>query len=545
MLCLALVVAPGMAGKSAQAERYDVDLELQTDGSLRVTETLTFRYDGGPFTFVKREIPAAHTDGLQFLDAAMDGKPLPQGTDAGQVEVSGTDPMVVTWHFGPVSDSRHTFSLTYVALRVVATQDDAYVLSYKALPETHDYLILASTVKVHYPSGVKLKGGPTLLTGQAAIQITPGLVTFQSGELGADQILEIRLTFAPGGLTVTRSNWQSLDDRTQQQLPLFFLASGILAAVGGAGVGLFRWRFYPAAPSGIDSSAASPVLPSNLPPTLVGAVCDANSEPTANSILAMLFDLARRGVLKIEEQPPSQDFRVELVRQEGLSESERTLLEILFSTSALTNGMSASLMEAGPGLVAAWSTISAALTDELLMGGWVDPQRRKTRQTWANIPLIALALGVVAIFAVFFMSDMVGWGIFVFAGVFIALMLVWWRIVKGMVVLTDRGWAESKRWNSFREYLKQVSQGRETITRPDLFELYLPYATALGLLDAWAKFFKKSDFRAIPGWFQSFSPDSMDSMMLMVDPTPVSSSSDSSVIGDIAGSAGGGSSSTG
>ncbi|RPJ39636.1 MAG: DUF2207 domain-containing protein, partial [Chloroflexi bacterium] len=58
MLILSVLAAsPALAAKDYSAEQYDVVVQVQTDGSLLVTETIRFRFEGGPFTYVFRELP--------------------------------------------------------------------------------------------------------------------------------------------------------------------------------------------------------------------------------------------------------------------------------------------------------------------------------------------------------------------------------------------------------------------------------------------------------------------------------------------------------
>ena len=49
-----LLPASAGAAKDYWAERFDVDLEIQPDGALVVTETVVFRFEGGPFTYYFR-----------------------------------------------------------------------------------------------------------------------------------------------------------------------------------------------------------------------------------------------------------------------------------------------------------------------------------------------------------------------------------------------------------------------------------------------------------------------------------------------------------
>ena len=122
------------AGKSYTAERFDVDWNLLADGLLDVTETVEFRFEGGPFTYVYRELPEDYSDGISNIQASLDGRPLPVGEGAGQFEVSGSDPVKITWHLPPTSDATHVFQLKYWVAGVVRQEADADLFFWNALP---------------------------------------------------------------------------------------------------------------------------------------------------------------------------------------------------------------------------------------------------------------------------------------------------------------------------------------------------------------------------------------------------------------------------
>ena len=91
--------------KSYSADQFDVDVAVQPDGSIMVNERIDFRFVGGPFTFVFRELPTDLTDGIVNISAAVDGDAYPAGTGPGQVEITGQDPIRITWHLPPTSDA--------------------------------------------------------------------------------------------------------------------------------------------------------------------------------------------------------------------------------------------------------------------------------------------------------------------------------------------------------------------------------------------------------------------------------------------------------
>ena len=119
LLVSLFVTIPALAAKSYYAECFDVQIDIQENGSALVTETVEIRFSGDPFTFAFREISATNTEGITFLDASMDGVPMPLGTEAGQVEVEAGRPLKVTWHFSPTVDAAHVFTVRYRADGVI------------------------------------------------------------------------------------------------------------------------------------------------------------------------------------------------------------------------------------------------------------------------------------------------------------------------------------------------------------------------------------------------------------------------------------------
>jgi uncharacterized membrane protein YgcG len=555
LLCLAMGVTPALAGKSAQAERYDVDLDVQADGSVRVSETLVFRYSGGPFTFVKREIPAQKTDGLRFIEAGMDGKKMGQGSAAGQVEVSGSDPLTITWHFAGVSDSSHTFTLTYVALGVVEKLPSADVFAYRALPIEHDYSISASMVRVSYPAEAQIQGQPGLLSGKADIQSQPGRVTFQAGALVADQTLEVRLQFAPSSLVTQAPLWQGQRqikaERDQNSLWLFGALSALLLAGGGVGLYLFGQCYRPSEAPLAVSTIPNPVRPSDLGPALAGALQN-GGEPQQSSQMATLIDLARRGVLEISELPKSgwfaqQDFNVRLLRTSGLKEYEHTLLRALFAEELLSSGLNASLKAGLERMARAWDGFSNVVCNELLMNGWIDEERRRAQNMWFTITVVVLFLAVaVLMIASFTLIEALGSWVMLVGGVLLLLAIFWLVMVTRMSYLTPKGQLEAAGWKCYRAYLEEASKGHAPAVELDLFENALAYAAAFGLAHQWSQFFKKQGLSQLPAWFQATDPGQVDNFYYFVDTYGSSGDgSDGGSGGGDGGSAGGGSSSTG
>jgi hypothetical protein len=164
--CPARQRARPLAGNGAPSEiLLRLPLRREPRGAARrlvgVTETIDFRFVGGPFTYVYRNLPTDHTDGITDIAASMDGASLPQGKNAGEVEVSSGNPIQVTWHFTPTSDATRRFVLTYRDLFFLTARLDTFerpiflvrlLMSARGLPVSKDEIKLQSLTENAAPS---------------------------------------------------------------------------------------------------------------------------------------------------------------------------------------------------------------------------------------------------------------------------------------------------------------------------------------------------------------------------------------------------------
>jgi len=191
LVIMLLAQRQAVPAKDYTADRFDSSIMVREGGSLSVTETVTFRFVGGPFTYVFRDIPTSKTDGIVVESASMDDQTMHHGSGTGQVEITYGNPVKVTWHFAPVSDQTHTFVLTYLVLGVFQKAQDADILNWIALPTDYAYAIRSSTITVSYPEQAVLVGTPEVVQGTAQVTTTPGTVVFSAHNLKPNTRLEI------------------------------------------------------------------------------------------------------------------------------------------------------------------------------------------------------------------------------------------------------------------------------------------------------------------------------------------------------------------
>ena len=253
LLLCALPLSVG-AAKSYTAERFDVEWNLTENGTLEVTETVVFRFAGGPFTYVYRELPQDYSDGIEGIAASLDGQLLPAGSQAGQVEIAGNDPIKVTWHFAPTTDTTHTFQLKYRVLGMIRQVAGADLFWWNALPTDYEYPIASSTVRLTYPVGLQPSGPPEVRRGAAQMAQGDGQVTWIARNIESGTPLTVALPFPAGSLIAAPPEWQARAASARAAMPGFLAGAGALLAAGLA----WLWVLWGAPAGPRRSSERSP-----------------------------------------------------------------------------------------------------------------------------------------------------------------------------------------------------------------------------------------------------------------------------------------------
>lgn len=549
LLVSLFTATPALAAKSYYAERFDVQIDIQDNGSAIITETVEFHFEGDPFTFAFREISANETDGITFLDASRDGVPMPVGTEAGQVEVEGGDPLTVTWHFPPTSDESHVFVIRYQADGVIRS-GDADTLVWRAIPEDHDYAIAHSTITLVHPPQVTPLDQPTLNRNFDSTSKDDSIVLTASG-LGEDEDLTLTARFAPGSLTQSPPQWQMEKElseaATARALPVGFIAS-ILTLILGS-LGLFTY-----ARANRQDLTNSPIMSSQTPPSDIPPAVVAKLAGQAHGFMGTIFHLAQRGLLEVNEENGFMGSKKYiLTRKEintSLSSHEQGLLDAIFKPAEQQVNMS----EVAGRL--AWNNklFDEPLNQEMIQRGWLDPQRQSKRTL-----LLASGIILMLVSAVLFIVSLVGINMApgnlnlvtafaALAGICGALFLLSFALLiyaAMFSVLTTAGEAQLARWKGFAKYLEQVGKGKETAISPDLFERYLAYAVIFGLGKKWAESFQTLGDMPLPIWFHATAGSHANFGAIVAVMSASDSAGASAAGGGGAGASGGGASGAG
>lgn len=522
LFCLAFSFTTA-AGKSYQADRFDVDLVIEEGGRYLVTETVVFQFIGGPYTYAFRQLARDENDRIEILSAAMDGVALPQGSQAGQVEISATgDPIDVRWHFAPTSDQVHTFTLKYRVYGATQLSADADLVKWYVIPSDHEYEIRSSTITVHLPEGNTMSGAIGLSGADWKMELTEMLFTAIASDIPADQEAILTLPFPSGSLLSQPPAWQAVQlERSRQTRDAFPWAAGIgLACLMFDAFWLARyWRNnHPIQAEAFEQGFVTRP-PDRLSPAEAGALFSLPAVPLDLAV-ATLLDLARRGWVRMDQTGKKGFFsrgkfmvvREPVVDDVSLRPHEQTVYDLVFDHQPGHSQIadSVELSKSIERLQRGSRLFSEKISETMLQGQWMDPNRKRQRQRITLLSLMGMILSILAFLLSLGMIGLVSgnraFGGTLLMGFSIAAFVL---DMAGLVmasnwhVLTDWGLKARKQWQGFAEYLKGQVRNRESVLQGEWLDAYLPLAMAFHIGDRWAKTFQDRGIKPELAWLQA------------------------------------------
>ncbi|MBA2303373.1 MAG: DUF2207 domain-containing protein [Acidobacteria bacterium] len=501
------IATPAIA-KEYTASRFDSRIEVQPGGSLKVHETIVFVFTEGTFKQVFRVVPTRATDGVEFVEASMDGTVLPPGEGPGQVRVRSRDGLRVEWNFSPLSGSTHTFELTYLARGVVRQTARADLLQWRALPREHGYRIASTTVEVLAPEPpVEAPGLETRrVDGDSSVTVRGTTVTAQATTIRRNGSFVVSISLPRGSVLDGPPAWQARQIAHRQRMPLWLTTSVVIGLAGLMLIFALRQN-YDAPPSDLGVRWGSMLPPDGTPPGIAGALA-ANGRPQLEHAMASLFSLAERGIVAIREGPHGRfggrSFTIELLRRTTVPLHEQTALDLIFS-SATSVGATVSLSKARTALTRHWSRFKNAVLRELADAQMIDPRRQASRKRYVQTGVVLLAIAAAGVIAcAFLIEDHGGWPFLVPLAIALVAMTSF-IVVASQTPLSNEGVRRAELWRAYQKHLSDPQQIEPRWGAGGTAEArILPFAVALGLAEAWSKFMKKRNAET-PAWFQAAS----------------------------------------
>ncbi len=522
-LFIALVPA-AVEAKELHWERYDVTIDVNQDGTLRVTEDQAISFDEGMFSQGYAVIPLDRVEEITNVQISENGQPYTRSQSGGDpgtytVRQIGGE-LEILWWFDPAFGPEvRDFSLSYDVAGALRVYDDppSNQLWWRAIDEDFTADIASSTTTVNLPGEVL----PRDLTAGAftqgydadqiqVAQIDGDTVVFIATNIDQGDAIEARVSFPPLTTAVAPS-WQVDDDRRrareeelepyQALANVLFLGAGLMLAIGGP-VGLYAiWHSY-----GRDTPVEIPLdilrePPDDLPPGAVGTLIDESAD--IHDLVATMVDLAERNIIHIEEQSSeilgisySRDWEITKTGSFAqLSPAEKALTGALFGSK-----QEVKLKEIRKRFGKQQGTVRKAFYQELVQRGYFPRNPETVRRYWRIGGVVLLAgivffgfqlWSIVGSFAPFVLAVLFGLGI---SGIALIIMAGY------MPRKTPKGAEAAARWVAFRRYLEEIERYQDLKQAQEIFARYLPYAVAFGIEKSWVRKFARVDTPA-PGWY--------------------------------------------
>jgi uncharacterized membrane protein YgcG len=504
-----LVACFTASAKSYRAERYDVDLRLDSQGGLDVTETVDFRFIAGPFHYVFREIAATETDGIENVHASMDGVPCDAGTGPGQVEISGTSPVEVRWYFDPIFSGNHTFVVHYRAAGVLRPSPDSQTLIWRVLPQKRGYGIGMSEIVLHYPDVIEASA-LALNTLAAPFETRSGYAAATLVDTPANQDVILEARFPAGSFAATPPEWQAARERKADASRIGRLAGGAVSAffLMAACIWMFRIR------ASVRPAAGIEVCPEDVtsPPDSWPAAIAARLAGKQFLRLGALLELARRGFVRIEERPKSvlMGRQFQVVKSDSavpLAPHERALIAMVFRPGETAMPIREFFTrQQGNG------QFMDAIRAELQAAGLIDEARARARNWLLIAGAIGFAAGALLLALGLTSAEPIAGAVgTVLGGTAFAVAILAVILGGTQTIWSDAGLLASARWKAFARHLTQAACGRGPQPGQSEQERYLPYAAAFGIMAPLLKRQREQGGMELPPWFQALqSADGAD-----------------------------------
>ncbi|MFS8571035.1 MAG: DUF2207 domain-containing protein [Thermaerobacter sp.] len=511
----ALPVAPGGTRIAAAQEKSvtfpeaRIEAVVEPDGSLLVTESRTYRFQGS-YSWWEQWIPHGDYEvavlgvGEPGLDYEAAGTGLP-GTYAVTVTPGYTQ---VRWHFQATNEDR-TFVLRYRAAGAVAVHDDVAELYWQFIGDGWEAGTGRARVELTLPDGAGdvLAWGHGPLHGEVFLE--EGRVIWDVLDLPPETMLEGRVVFdpaaVPGGRRTGRAALPAIlaeeralaaqADRLRWIIRLD-LAVALVALIVGP-VALVRFvRRHGRDPKPDWTGAYYRELPGDYGPAELTRLL--SRDPWSRlgpGLAATLLDLARRGHVRLEPVTTTtwlgrtkEDLAVargEPRDGDVLQPHERLLVDFLLGTvaagapelrlSTLSRWFSKH-QEASRNFLRQWNQLLDRRSEELGFWTLTPEEEQRSRRDRTRLALGSAA----ALVLVWLVNQWTTWTELVLvplaAAGLLAALLVQRR--------SQYGSNQKARWDAFRRFLLHFSRlDLAEVPAVTLWEHYLVFATVLGVAE--------------------------------------------------------------
>lgn len=505
-LAVAFAAAPPARARQLTIQNFDVQITVQPDSTIEVTETLIVKFEG-VWHGIYRTIPVEYRGSLGlnytlFLEpeSVMDGNGNPLKYEVSKHGQYKQFKIYVS----DAEDATRTIVIGYKALDALRFFPDHDELYWNVTGNETDAPVENATARIELPAGVTglhaeaFTGGYGQRGQEADVKVSGNVVEIQ---------MQRPLSYHEGLTAVVGWDKGFVHPPSAAAKVILFLRSNWPFALPILAFVFMAWFWYA---NGRDPRR-NPIAvqyepPDKLTPGEAGTLVD--NEVAMRDITATIVDLAVRGYLRIEQQEMSQALGLVHHRNfifhrtkapsewTDLKPHEQELLSALFDEGTDNE---VSLADLQNHFYVHLPAIRNRMFDGLMASKFYKRRPDRMHQGYIGVG-IALAFGSFFVATPVSQALGIAWLTVLLSGLLTA------AIVGGfgyfMSARTVAGERELEKVLGFEDFLGRVEKDQiERIEKtPEMFEKYLPYAMALHVEKKWASAFQDI-YRQPPQWY--------------------------------------------
>lgn len=504
ILSIVLAVPQAVQAKEYTIPTIRVEVQVQPDGTVRITEHRTYKFEGDDFSWADYRLPFRGFKSITDIRVAENGQPFTNenSEEPGTFMVSRNDDQVQIKWFYNAEDEERTFSISYTleGALVIGPAWAEFFWNYLSPDREKDTRTLRIDMQLPAAVGTdsmySWKRGPQ---DNITLQETSAGYTVRATNIDDDEFVKIRSVFPrsvfdEGTVTTNDSdftlawarqdekNYQEAEAKRQarqaryaaygQQLTIVIALLSILAF-------LFFYRKYGTRHSaGTVSSTETIMIPGRLKPAVAGWLLMKRNIGSPQ-LMATILDLARRKHFIIKEEAPEKKWmggekkvfsieRTDTQPQDELADWEADLADFVNTQIKNNNNRIDKLFSESSYKASKWfSSWKKKVNNHCKTFGWYDQE--SYTGVYGNVA-VQIFLLIASIIATVWAGPV---GI---VGITITTLF----LIGSMAIIrrTPEGERTYKRWKAYREGLKNA--GRHSFEQ-DVLDKHFIYAVAFGL----------------------------------------------------------------
>jgi hypothetical protein len=259
LLCIGGAIG-ACAGRSTpvpptfDADRFDVEVVINPDGSLDVHERISGRAGGGAEVF-ERHVQSREADGITPVAATADGNAVSlEGAGAERPHEGAS--FRARWALPSGTPEPHTFEWRYKVSGAIAVESARGRLRWPLLAVNRSFTVRDVHVRLLVAAPGQLLGGSGIAEANWTVARVPGGITAARTAVGLDPAtLLADVSIDPR--TAVRPGWQVSADLRREFGPAFVSGALFMVVIGIGVIWIVWWRLRAHGPSDVERRHAA------------------------------------------------------------------------------------------------------------------------------------------------------------------------------------------------------------------------------------------------------------------------------------------------